>query len=162
TPLQHTLEMPREPWAPVATKMTLEWLGCTAMEPIPPPANETLPMTPLPWGPPAGEREGPTPPRQTPRPMVGSPLRAESGCWGGAFGSSASAAVLFESKLDDRYCHFGWGARASSVRQMPPPAFAIQSRQSPAVCPQSGSIRLCAVRPAAAYSLGTYTNRLRN
>src|SRR5262249_53203737 len=74
TPLQHTLEMPREPWARVATKMTLEWLGCTAMEPIPRPANESLPMTPLQWVPPSVERERPTPPRQPPRPMVGSPL----------------------------------------------------------------------------------------
>jgi hypothetical protein len=44
----------------------------------------------------------------------------------GSFGSSSSAAVLLCSNSGEMYSHVGCGANTLSVRQMPPPAFAIQ------------------------------------
>jgi hypothetical protein len=70
-----------------------------------------------------------------------------------SFGSSSSAAVLLNWNPAERYSHLGWAANAFSVRQTPPPAFAIQYRQLDG--PQFGSMTLCAVRPAAMYSFGT-------
>src|SRR2546425_714302 len=77
----------------------------------------------------------------------------------GSLGSSATDPTALPANADDRYIQCGSGARASSVRQTPPPEVAAYSRQDPGA--QSGASARAVVRPPAAYSLGTYVVKSR-
>jgi len=73
----------------------------------------------------------PTPASQPEPHAFGSPVPTQSVSLCLSFGSSWIDAVLLCSKTRDRYFHWGLFASASSVRQTPPFAFAIQRRQDP-------------------------------
>src|SRR5918999_6149794 len=116
----------------------------------------------------------PTPASQPDAQPVFSPVPAQSGFARLAFGSSSSAPMLLCS--NSRESHFQFGSRASAlfVRQTPPPAFAIQSRQlpppppssssssSPRLPPQFGSMTPDVMRPLKSRVLALYSLRSRS
>ena len=76
---------------------------------------------------------------------MGSPVPAQMVLWFASFGSRSSDETLFCEKCCETNSHSGSGASASSVRQTPPLALAIQRVQSPGT--QSGEIAAWTVRP---------------
>ena len=76
TPVQHVLLMPREPWAPLATKIVDELPGLTSIAPMPRPLKYWAPIGPFQWSPPSFELYMPTPAMQPLRQVFGSPVPA--------------------------------------------------------------------------------------
>jgi hypothetical protein len=60
-------------------------------------------------------------------------------------GSTISVPMAFEAKLPEMKSHLGSPSSALSVRQMPPPAAATQSRHDLSV--QLGAIAIAVTRP---------------
>src|SRR5918999_4714162 len=114
----------------------------------------------------------PTPASQPDAQPLFSPVPAQSVLARLSFGSSSSAPMLLCS--NSRESHFQFGSRASAlfVRQTPPPALAIQSRQLPPPpsssssssppFPQFGSMAPCVMRPLKSRVLALYSLRSRS
>src|SRR3954451_227738 len=73
----------------------------------------------------------PTPDSQPDEQRFASPVPRYSVFPEGSFGSATRAPTEFSASPPSSHVHAGFAARASFVRQTPPPAVATQSRQLP-------------------------------
>src|SRR5687767_3230576 len=123
-------------------------VGSTAIEPAARPLKCAVPNGPDHVVPPSVDLYTPTPAAESPDPFA-SPVPIQRVCPDASLGSSTMDPTALMPMLPERYSHRGLPERALSVRHTPPPAAAIQMRQSPGR--HVGAIAMAVMRPDASY-----------